>query len=185
MPSLTFWLHVSILSILVLALVRLNFRLAVIVLGIRPVLPFLPTSRRVTKAIIEDGVLANKNNIVDLGCGTGTMIANLASTYTSASFSGVEHSHLLVWLARLRFLLTRPQVTIKRGDMFAYSVKEADAIIGFWISDFTKKLLPKFEQECKPGTAIVSNRFRLPPSNQFSEKKIIAGRNKIYVYIKK
>lgn len=178
------WVHIAINLVLLAFLIRITFRMALFVLGYRRTLPFVPTSQRSIKTIINSGALQDRKRIVDLGCGNGTMIAAFAKAYPDATFVGVESNGLLVWSARLRFLFWKKKPTIVKGDMFAYPVGDADAIVGFWISGFTERLLPKFERECAPGTVIVSNVFRLPSSEQFAEQQLLVGKRKVYIYRK-
>ncbi len=180
------WIHVAINVLLLFFLVRITFKLALFVFGYRQTLPFVPTSTRPLRAIIDSGELEGKKKIVDLGCGNGTMIAAFAKKYPEADFVGVEKNWSLVWASRLRFLFWKKKPTIIHGDMFEYSVADADAIVGFWITGLAKSLMKKFEYECKSGCVIASNVFSLPESDLFTAESIaITKKRNVHIYKKK
>lgn len=140
-----------------LILVLINFKKAT--------LPYVPSSRRVKRMMVMSGLLTDADVIVDLGSGTGELLSIAKSRFPTTRLRGVEKRRGLVILAKLRFAFVdepKPQVTV--GDMFEHPIGDADAIIGFWITDLMPELLEKFEQEAKSGAIIMSNMFSLPES---------------------
>lgn len=177
------WIVVAIQLVLVVALLLLIIRLFIVLFFSHRHLPFLPSSRRVVNAMLAAPVWAGAKVVMDLGSGTGTLLARIRSRYPTVKCIGVEHSFLLVVLSRLRFLFFRHRPQIVHSSFFDPSVVEADVIVGFWITEFMPQLLKKFEEECRPGTIILSNLFRLPPSPQFRESFIpISQRHSVWVY---
>ncbi len=183
--SIIIWALIIFQVILTILLIRILIYLSKWVFARPQPLPFIPTSHSVLHSIIESGVLEDKDTIMDLGSGSGTILAYLGKVFPEAKLVGVERSRELVWASRFRFLFWNNRPKIVRGDMFNHSVKDADAIVGFWIGHLMPMLLRKFEKECKPGCVIVSNRFSLPDSDHFESKTIPNEKNKIYLYVKK
>lgn len=141
-----------------LILVLMNFKKAT--------LPYVPSSRRVKRMMVMSGLLTDANVIIDLGSGTGELLSMAKSRFPTTILRGVEKRRGLVWIAKMRFALTTdPKPQIEVGDMFEHPIDDADAIIGFWITDLMPQLLEKFENEAKDGAIIMSNMFSLPASD--------------------
>lgn len=175
------------LLILVLVMVVIDFNLLLMFLKWRRPLPFVPITQKAVSAVIKSICLVGKRNIVDLGCGTGTFIAKLKKHYPEANFFGVENDKLLARIAHLRFFFYRKKPEIILGDMFKYPLHDIDAVIGFWITDFTPRLMEKFIKECRPGCIIISVTFALPKSEFFVYKEIRFGKHRtdvIHLYQK-
>ncbi len=136
-------------------------RLVLILLHWKQHLPFVPSSTRFQTAVIKGKWLDHAAEIVDLGCGTGTLLAGFHNAYPAAQFRGVEYNRFLAGLAKLRFR-GRKSFSIAQADMFTADISQADALVGFWIADFMPRLAVKFASECKPGCLIISNTFSLP-----------------------
>lgn len=150
-------------------------------------LPFVPSSRKVKRMMVLSSVLDNADVIVDLGSGTGALLSMVRSRYPTSRLRGVEKRRDLVWISRARFAFTtsEPRPKIHHGDMFNHNIDDADAIIGYWITDLMPDLLKKFEKECKEGCIIMSNTFSFPPSDQIEYLDTIEqGKTKVHVYRK-
>jgi hypothetical protein len=170
--------------ILIIVMMFIVIRLLGLILYVRHPLPFVPTHRNAIKAIIQSGILTQREKIVDLGCGWGTLMAMARRHAPRAAVEGVELRSFLVRLARLRFLFDPMRPTITQGDLFNYSIAHADTIIGFWITDLMPALFQKFLRECSPGCRIVSVIFALPSDPAF-EHQIIQGQGVVvHVYTK-
>jgi SAM-dependent methyltransferase len=161
MTTLLIWLLLLLQGICLGVAVFFLVRLILILFHWKQHLPFVPSSRRFQRAVIAGGWLKDAQTVVDLGCGTGTLLAAFQTIYPQTQFRGVEYNRFLARLARLRFR-GRKHCTITHGDMFDADISDADVIVGFWISDFMPRLAEKFVKECTPGCLIISNTFSLP-----------------------
>lgn len=177
------WIVIAFQLLLIVALVVLIVQLLLIIFFVHRRLPFLPSSRRVGTAILDADVWTSARVVMDLGSGTGTLLARIQRHHPTVTCIGVEHSLLLVLLSRVRFMFTQHRPRIIHASFFNTSVAEADIIVGFWITALMPQLLKKFEKECRPGVVILSNLFRLPPSPLFRESSILVGpRHNVWVY---
>jgi hypothetical protein len=161
-----------------LLLVLINFKKAT--------LPYVPSSGRVKRMMIMSGLLTDADVIVDLGSGTGELLSIAKRRFPTAQLRGVEKRHALVWLGKLRFAFAdEPKPELSAGDMFEHPIDDADAIIGFWITDLMPELLEKFENEAKEGAIIMSNMFSLPDSQVIEHLDTIEdGGARVHVYRK-
>lgn len=184
--------YISILLLLMLALIILILRILPLIIYVHQPLPFVPITSYMAKALARLPQVQTAKTIVDLGCGTGTLLAALHQQLPQAKLTGVEFKPSLAKLAKLRAAMWKPKPTILKMDMFGYDVSHYDAIVGFWIPAFGQALLEKFVQECKPGCVIVSYMFPLPTHPSLQCTKIVVTptfnflrrQGELYVYVK-
>lgn len=183
--QLLFYGIIIIQCILVAFAMHFILRLLLVFIGWNQQLPFVPTTNKSIRAIIDDGVVADKQIIIDLGSGTGTMLAQLRKAYPNAQLIGVEQSWWLVLLSRLRFFGRKNVPQFVHGDMFEYDISEADAVIGFWITSLLPRLQEKFVSELKNDSVVVSNVFEFPEYSDFNSRVIThSKKGKVFVYTK-
>ncbi|SMC24788.1 hypothetical protein SAMN02745857_01963 [Andreprevotia lacus DSM 23236] len=97
---------------------------------------------------------------VDLGAGTGTVLAWLARHRTDVAASGIEFAWLPYWLGRLR--LWRTSQRLLRGDLFALPLADYDVVYAYLSPEPMAQLWAKARAEMKPGALLVSNSFAVP-----------------------
>ncbi|HLD21749.1 MAG TPA: class I SAM-dependent methyltransferase [Patescibacteria group bacterium] len=160
-------------------------QLILLLVSFKQDVPYVPLSRSSLRTIIRSQLLDNRHTIVDLGCGTGTILAALTKHYPDAKLIGVEKNAWVVRAAKLRCLFWRRKPTIMQGDMFDYSLQHVDAVVGFWVTDVMKSLLEKCAKECKKEciiiAAVVHEKFN-PPDHLAFEKKLLPNTKKVWVY---
>ncbi|WP_068830280.1 class I SAM-dependent methyltransferase [Pseudomonas sp. BMS12] len=105
--------------------------------------------------------LPNNFTFVDLGCGLGGTLVQLARDYPAARLVGVETAPLVFVLAWLRCLLYgNCQVRYRslwREDLAAY-----DAVYCFLSPAPMAELWAKVRREMRPGSLLISNSFEVP-----------------------
>lgn len=170
--------------VLIGVMIVIILRLLAMILYVRSPLPFVPTHRSAIRAIVRSGLLSDRRRIVDLGCGWGTLLAMIRRAVPDAQVRGVELRPFLIQLARWRFCFDRNPPVLIRGDFFQHGIKDADAIVGFWIPDLMPDLLQKFMRECSPGCRIFSVIFALPPHPAFHHQVIKNHGAVVHVYTK-
>jgi SAM-dependent methyltransferase len=180
------WIFIGIELVLMILLIRIIVMMGFFAFGLKQTLPFVPTTRGISKAIVRSNVLAGRRRIVDLGSGAGDLLFVLARAYPETEFVGVEKNRWLVGLARLRNRFRRQGVAFVTGDMFDFPIADADAVVGFWITDLTPRITEKIAAESPPGTVVVSHLFPLPehPGLVF-DQRLPTKRSKIFVYRKR
>lgn len=145
--------------------------------------------RNSTRAVLEDGTAGGKNvtnvateryrfsestkqpngeclRFVDLGSGDGTAVFASASQGWQAT--GMELNPTLWFLSSLRRLSHPRDVRIRSsfiwGDMFSRSdvLRKADCVMVFGVTPLMPRIAQMVQKECRPGTCIMSYRFRVP-----------------------
>lgn len=151
--------------------------------------PTIPTTGKTlsvmlqkTSEYIDTHSLNHSLNIIDAGCGWGTLLIPLARKYPSHHFIGIEYSFLPYILAKWR-VRNLPNATIIRQNLFTYPFHEADVILYFLLPSEMKRFSLKLKNEVKKTCFICSNRF---PLYQISyDEKIDLNDNFSCVYIYK
>lgn len=186
MRGLLIWGIVLFQLVLVFFLARIVFRLALLTFFYRPVLPYVPLKQEYINLMIQSGALKNAKSIADLGCGDGVIIARLKKVYPHTQFYGVELARSLALAAKVRFVFSRKTVHIQQGDLFGFSLRDMDAVAGWWTPDVGQRLVDKLVSECRPGCVIVAAMFRLPEHPKMQMKELRNGQSKakeaIFIY---
>jgi ribosomal protein L11 methylase PrmA len=122
--------------------------------------PWVPTSMRMVRTMLELAEVKPGDRVYDLGCGDGRMIITAARRYGARAI-GIEVDPLrYLWCRMLVTLLgLRDQVSIIYGDFFSQDLREADVVTCFLMQETNDRLEGKLQQELKPGAWVVSNQF--------------------------
>ncbi len=124
--------------------------------------PFVPTSSRIIKKILDEANLEPGQFFIELGSGDGRVVREAVKNYGVRGL-GVERHPFLVWFARVMARLERVEhIEYRRGNFFGVDLREADVIFMFLIPRVMKKLKGKLERECQKGTIIISHGFKIP-----------------------
>ena len=99
--------------------------------------------------------------LIDLGCGDGGLLRQLAKARPDCCFVGIEHAPLPWLLAHLR---TRrlENVSVRRGDFWQESLAGYDLVYAFLSPAPMPRLWQKARTEMVPGTLLISNSFAVP-----------------------
>lgn len=122
--------------------------------------PLYLSSREVATAISE--LIDNKpRKIIDIGCGTGSLIQRLAHGRPDCSFIGIEHAPLPWGLAHLT-CRRQANCRIVRGDFMNESLGSYDIVYAFLSPVPMATLWIKACAEMRPGALLISNTFAVP-----------------------
>lgn len=108
----------------------------------------------------------NQLQYYDLGSGDGETV--LAAASVGWNSTGIELNSTLWALSSLRrSFLFSPHPVRRRsrfvwGDMWSQSIRDADAVMVFGVTPLMPKVAEKIASECRPGTFVMSYRFRVP-----------------------
>jgi cyclopropane fatty-acyl-phospholipid synthase-like methyltransferase len=124
--------------------------------------PFVRTSDRRKRLIIQAATQAKPKRTIDLGCGDGSLVIALARAGFRAD--GVEIQPWLVIRARrkVKKLGLENKVTIYWGSFWNIDVSKYNMVVLFGAQHIMSRLERKLLKELEPNSYIVSNTFIFP-----------------------
>jgi SAM-dependent methyltransferase len=125
--------------------------------------PSLSSSGAATRAMVN--MLAPRAGwtVYELGCGTGTVAAEIVARHTHVRVVGFELAPLPWLLARLRaWWLGGQRFSVRYADFRRVPLEQADAVILYLSHEAMGALAKKLRRELKEGTPVVVNSFALP-----------------------
>ena len=149
-----------------------------VIMQLRSELPFMSTPRHKILRALEfisqrqsQQILQAKSpgkrtrrNFYDLGSGDGEAV--LAAAEAGWSATGIEMNPTLWLVSQIRRLWSPAEVRRRSrfvlGDMFQHRIHSADAVMIFGVKPLMPRIANKISTECKPGTSVLSYRFRIP-----------------------
>lgn len=119
--------------------------------------------------------------VLDLGCGDGRLLRQLARLRPDCRFVGVEYAPL-PWLWAWLAGISLPNLETRRQDFWGISLTDYDLIYAFLSPAPMPRLWLKASREMRPGARLVSNSFPVP---EVAEESRIAvnDRSKTYFYV--
>ncbi|GGP24488.1 methyltransferase type 12 [Silvimonas amylolytica] len=118
-------------------------------------------SNQRTLALLSREIPPNAH-LIDLGAGTGTVLAWLRKYRPDVTTAGVETA-LLPWLiGRCRL---GGHADWRRDDAFAQNLATFDVVYAYLSPEPMPRLWQKVQAECRPGCRLISNSFGVPGHN--------------------
>jgi len=127
-----------------------------------PWAPWWRTSKKVARAQCKLAKVKKGDTIYDLGSGDGTALM-IASKEFGAKGVGIEIDPFRYWISKI-LLKTNgvsDKIKVLRKNFFSQNLKNADVIFVYLVPKALERLLPKFKQELKKGTRIISYRYEI------------------------
>lgn len=183
----------------------LDIVLAVIVLGAIPIIISLeyyakktkvtavssvPWMRKAVLEVLKEKAHNHKSDsdliIYELGSGWGPLAIDAAKAFPESKVIGLELSPIPLWFSRVRSKLWGIQnIEWRRCDFFDVDLSDADIVIFYMLESILERLKPKFEEEFKLGTIVISNTFEVRGWEPNDVKTVMSKPIplKVYTYI--
>ena len=100
-------------------------------------------------------------HVVDLGCGNGGLLKQLALARPDCEFVGIEHAPL-PWLWARITTMRLPNVHVRRGDLWRQHLGLFEVVYAFLSPAPMPALWQKAVGEMRPDALLVSNSFEVP-----------------------
>lgn len=186
MSHTLFWILIGVQGILCLVAIGFLCVIGYVLWSFRNTTPYVPTPRRVIRAMLEHAQIRESDRVVDIGAGEGRLVRAVARRY-AVPVTGIEWSPVLHRISRMLMALTphRGQVRLVRSNWHDVSLHDASLILCFLTPEGLTELQPKFLRELSPGSRIVSYLFRLPTAEGFREREVLIGpkpKDRLYLY---
>ena len=123
--------------------------------------PFITTPEHIVKIMLDLAGVGAADNVYDLGCGDGRIV--IAAGLRGARGLGVDLDYDLIANAKVaaRQAGVADRVRFERGDLFAMDYREATVVMLYLSERLNLQLWPKLKAQLKPGSRIVSHRFKM------------------------
>lgn len=130
--------------------------------------PWVPIRSFDIDNLLDDLDLKPGELFVELGCGDGRLLA--AASKRGARSVGYEINPAL-WLIAWVRNAQNPDVSVRLGNLWSYSLHEADAVMVFLVPRTMARLGTKVEAEMRQHTRLASYIFPLPDRKPFRKHK--------------
>jgi protein-L-isoaspartate O-methyltransferase len=154
--------------------------------GSASVAPYVPTPQSLVNKMLELVEAGPGDILYDLGCGDGRFLITAVADFNVEKAVGYELNKHLYEVAEdnvaRRGLID--EIRIESGDFMDADFSEATIITLYLTTSGNAKLRPKFKEELKPGTRIISHDFPIMGwtlSTQDGEALSI-GEHKLFIY---
>jgi hypothetical protein len=173
-----------LLSIIIILLIMLTFVWP-------PDSPWAPrwrTRRGVARKALKLAALTPKDKLYELGCGDGEVIVSAAQDF-GAHAVGIEIDPTRFWVSKFRVWKNElsKKVSVVRKDFKKVNLSSATVVYMYLVPAAMKRNLPKLKKELRPGTKILSYRYKIPLDK--NERNIVFEdqdkRAKVYLYLVK
>lgn len=149
--------------------------------------PFIPSFGRSKRVVIEEvaNILkkAPQNFVVaDLGCGSGTLLVELAKAFPQHNFVGVEWDAVPYHMA-LRKLKKYPNIKIARENFMKANLAFYDVVICYVGNKLSYELGNKLNHELKRSAVVVSEIFELDCLKEERRIEVSMLRKKLNVFV--
>ena len=124
---------------------------------------YQPAPRASVTAMLDFAGVGPDDLVYDLGAGTGAVVFR-AARERGARTIGVEVEPLRIGILRLRRRLgpARDRIELRWGNLFDQDLRPATVVATFLWPDAMARLRPRFEQQLRPGTRVVSHWHEIP-----------------------
>ncbi len=143
--------------------------------------PFVPSTKKVSKKLIEIADLKDGQIVYDLGSGDGRLVFEALKQHDIQAV-GYENSPLPYLMANIAKLFRQSPAKFRFKNFFKEDLSKPDRIFLYLIPDIMPKLGEKLKKECKKDCLIISNTFKIPNMEPIKTIPKDDGYPTIYVY---
>ncbi|MFH1632220.1 MAG: 50S ribosomal protein L11 methyltransferase [bacterium] len=143
--------------------------------------PWVRTSRRVSREMYKLADLRPGQTVLDLGCGDGSLLVVAVKDFGASEAVGYEINPFLVLYGRIyaRLAGVSDKVKIRHGNMVKVPLEQVDLVALYLLPEVMGKIQTRLTQYLSNDTVVVSRGFRF---NAEPRKVKEVDRNHFYLY---
>jgi SAM-dependent methyltransferase len=124
--------------------------------------PWVPTSARTVKKMLQMADVKPGQRVVDLGAGDGRIVI-VAARQFGAQAVGVEIDPVRCLIANTLILVSGlgKKAHVYHGNMYTFDLKDADVVTLYLLQGTNQKIKERLSEQLKPGAKIVSHTFSM------------------------
>ncbi|MFN0315726.1 MAG: class I SAM-dependent methyltransferase [Burkholderiales bacterium] len=124
----------------------------------RTQVPLYLTSSAGCRVVAEILEREKGSSFLDIGSGSGSVLAHVARRFPGVACEGVELAPLPYWISRLRFTMSK-NCRVNWKDFWSLDLSRYDVVYAFLSPVPMSALWEKVRREMRPGTLFISNSF--------------------------
>ncbi len=138
--------------------------------------PFVPTSKKKIKIVLEFADIKKGQRVAELGSGDGRLVVALAKM--GAIIDGFEINPILVLASRFDILRLglRKKASIYLQSFWDKNLSSFDLVVIYGVPSIMPKLTTKISKELKSNSKVISVDFKIP------SLKLIKQEDSVYLY---
>ena len=123
--------------------------------------PFITTPDHIVPVMLDLASVGASDVVYDLGCGDGRIV--IAAGKRGARGVGVDIDEALIENAKVsaRQAGVSDRVRFTKGDIFEMNYHDATVVMLYLSERLNLQLWPKLKAQLKPGSRIISHRFKM------------------------
>lgn len=138
--------------------------------------PWWRTSRSVARSACRLAKVTKKDIVFELGSGDGEFILTASGEYGCKKAVGIEIDYTRYFISKMRKRLEKAdKAEFIRKDFKKVNLNNSTVVYFYLVPKVIKRIMPKLKRELRPGTRIVSYRYKVP-------LKLLSNHNGLYLY---
>jgi predicted RNA methylase len=125
--------------------------------------PWWRTNKGVARSACALAHVSKKDIVYELGSGDGEFILVAAKDFFAKKAIGIEIDHSRYFISVLKQRVRRVHnAFFIRSDFKKVNLSDATVVYLYLVPAVIKRILPKLKKELKPGTRVISYRYKMP-----------------------
>jgi predicted RNA methylase len=125
--------------------------------------PWWRTSKEVARKACKLASVSKKDVVYELGSGDGEFILTAVSEFGAKKAIGIEIDYSRYLISKMKKKKAKlKNAEFVRRDFKEVNLRGADVVYFYLVPRVIDRIMPKLKKELKPGTRIVSYKYKLP-----------------------
>jgi uncharacterized protein (TIGR03000 family) len=147
---------------------------------------YVPTPRTVVEAMLKLGKVGKNDVVYDLGCGDGRIVITAVSKFNAKKGVGVDLDPKRIAESKenAKTAGVEDKVEFRKGDVMKVADLNQATVVCLYLADeLNERLRPILQKQLKPGTRIVSHRFRMGDWDPEKTEKITYDSEEFLIHL--